>query len=127
MIPAMPSTRRRCARAMAVTACATLVHGCGTSTAPNRDFTGGKIDHVVIVFQENRSTDNLFHGFPGADIADSGLDSQGNTITLQPQPLANQYDIGHAHAAFTWSYDDGRMDGFDRVPAVCDENGDTSC
>ena len=29
----------------------------------------GKIQHVVIIVQENRTTDNLFHGLPGADTA----------------------------------------------------------
>src|SRR5579872_7019943 len=36
-----------------------------------------KIQHVVIIVQENRSTDNLFHGLPGADTASSGLNSSG--------------------------------------------------
>ncbi len=38
----------------------------------------GKIEHIVIIVQENRTPDNLFHGLPGADIADNGLDSHGN-------------------------------------------------
>src|ERR1700756_2093722 len=33
-----------------------------------------RIDHVVIIVQENRSPDNLFHGLPNADIANSGVD-----------------------------------------------------
>ena len=59
--------------------------------APN-----GRIQHVVIIMQENRSTDNLFHGLPGADIASSGLGSNGRTIPLQPIPLVNNYDWGTA-------------------------------
>ena len=31
--------------------------------------SSGKIQHVVIIFQENRSFDNLFNGYPGADTA----------------------------------------------------------
>lgn len=124
MIPVI--SMRRFAGAMVALCAVAALQGCGSST-PVGSRGIPQIDHVVIIFQENRTTDNLFHGFPGADIADTGLDSQGNTITLQPRPLADDYDIGHAHGAFTVSYDDGRMDGFDKVPAACDESGDTTC
>jgi phospholipase C len=77
---------------------------------------GSKISHVVIVIQENRSFDNLFHGFPGADTATSGLNSKGSSITLQPVSLAAPYDVEHRLADFLRSYDGGRLDGFDRVP-----------
>ena len=77
------------------------------------------IQHVVIVFQENRTPDNLFQGVAGADIATSGLDSNGNTIPLQPIPLANTYDISHAHSAFLDLYDGGKMDGANKEPTSC--------
>ena len=35
--------------------------------APASAFGNGKIQHIVIVMQENRSFDNLFHGYPGAN------------------------------------------------------------
>jgi phospholipase C len=35
-----------------------------------------KIHHIVIIFQENRTPDNLFNGFPGADTVRSGKNSQ---------------------------------------------------
>ena len=41
------------------------------------------IKHIVVVIQENRSVDNLFHGFPGADTADYGLDHDGR-VKLHP-------------------------------------------
>ena len=34
------------------------------------------IQHVVIIVQENRSVDNLFHGLPGADTANYGYISR---------------------------------------------------
>ena len=40
----------------------------------------GKIKHVVIIFQENRSFDNLFQGYPGADTASKGKNSLGQTM-----------------------------------------------
>ena len=36
--------------------------------------SGSKIQHVIILVQENRTFDNLFHGFPGADYAKTGVD-----------------------------------------------------
>src|ERR1700732_4121695 len=54
-----------------------------------------QIKNVVVIFQENRTPDNLFHGLPGADIANTGLDSKGNLIPLSPVPLANRYGMEH--------------------------------
>jgi hypothetical protein len=51
----------------------------------------GKIQHVVVIVQENRTPDNLFHDpvliGRGADIASSGIMSSGATIRLEPTPL----------------------------------------
>src|SRR5580700_6295229 len=55
----------------------------------------GKIKHVVIILQENRSFDDLFQGYPGADTQSYGYDSNNNKITLQPIPLEAPYDIEH--------------------------------
>jgi phospholipase C len=77
------------------------------------------IRHVVIVIQENRSTDNLFGAFrtqlPGADLADSGVTSTGQVVPLTPVPLGDTYDLDHTHKAFVEMYDQGRMDGADLV------------
>jgi len=78
-----------------------------------------KIQHVVIIFQENRTPDNLFHGLPNADIANSGVNSLGQTIPLTPIALANNYDLSHAHSAFVAMYDGGKMDGADKIPVGC--------
>ncbi|HEY1654314.1 MAG TPA: alkaline phosphatase family protein [Candidatus Tumulicola sp.] len=75
------------------------------------------IKHVIILFQENRSTDYLFQSpkliAEGADIAQSGLDSHGDTVPLREVSLAAGYDIGHGHAVFLTDYDNGKMDGWD--------------
>ena len=42
----------------------------------------GKIKHVIFIVQENRSFDNMFQGYPGADTVSSGKNSQGKTIAL---------------------------------------------
>jgi len=77
------------------------------------------LQHVVIIVQENRTPDNLFQGVPGADIATSGLNSSGQTIPLQPIPLADTYDIDHSHPAFLDMYDNGKMDGANTIPVTC--------
>src|SRR3989449_4338400 len=88
--------------------------GGGTSTTTTTP-PPGKIQHVVVIFQENRTPDNLFHGLPNADIANSGVNSLGQTIPLTPIPLANNYDLSHAHSAFVAMYDGGKMDGADKI------------
>lgn len=85
-----------------------------------------KIHYVVVIFQENRTPDNLFHGLPNADIADSGVNSLGQTIPLTAVPLANDYDLSHAHQAFVKMYDGGKMDGADKVGVSC-APGATGC
>lgn len=57
----------------------------------------------------------MFHGLPNADIANTGVNSLGQTITLVSTPLAINYDLGHSHADFLRMYDNGKMDGADRV------------
>jgi phospholipase C len=94
------------------------------------------IQHVVIIFQENRTPDNLFQDpvliGRGADIASSGVNSLGQTIPLSPIDLGTagsnpqNYDLSHAHAAFVAMYDGGKMDGANLIPctpaATCPPN-----
>ena len=96
-------------------------NGGGNSPSNGGSSSPNKIQHVVVVFQENRTPDNLFHGLPNADIANSGVNSLGQTIPLQPVPLANRYDLGHRHNDFLRMYDNGKMDGADKV-AGCNPN-----
>jgi phospholipase C len=92
-------------------------NGCGAgSTTPS-------ISHVVVIFQENRTPDNLFQDpvliSRGADIASSGLNSHGQKIPLTPIPLASRYDLDHQHVAFEEMYDGGKMDGADLIAIYC--------
>ena len=73
------------------------------------------IKHVVIIFQENRTVDNMFNGFPGADTVQSGQNSSGQTVALQPIDIAAPFDLDHSHHGFTTEYAGGAMNGFDRV------------
>lgn len=96
---------------ISVLAPALVTTGCG-DTAPR------KIQHVVIIFQENRTPDNLFHGLPNADIANSGLNSKGEIVPLTPTSLDVAYDLDHSHAGFINMYDGGKMDGADKVSCI---------
>ena len=73
------------------------------------------IAHVVVIVMENRTVDNLFQGFPGADTRSWGLDHNGNVVNLAKSPLYLRKDVCHSHDCFEKSYDGGKMDGFDLV------------
>ncbi len=105
--------------------------GCGgTSTGSNPPPPSQKIKHVVVIFQENRTPDNLFQDpvliSRGADIAQSGLNSSGQQITLTPEPLDDDYDLGHSHGNFAAMYDNDKMDGADKIDVTCNP-GATDC
>lgn len=70
------------------------------------------VKHVVIIIQENRSVDNLFNGFPGADTVRFGLTKHG-PIPLHPVDLSFPADVDHQHRAFVEQYDGGKMDGWE--------------
>ncbi|HEY2474955.1 MAG TPA: alkaline phosphatase family protein [Candidatus Cybelea sp.] len=89
--------------------------------------SSSKIQHIVIVVQENRSFNNLFYGFPGAHTVKFGYDENGNKIALQPIGLETTWDIDHSFGSFlaacngTGSYPgtDCRMNGFDNEYYGC--------
>ncbi len=80
---------------------------------------GSPIAHVVVIVQENRSVDDLFHGLPGADTANAGKNSIGGTTKLRPISLSAPYDLYHSHNAFQVEYAGGKMNGFDLDVSVC--------
>jgi len=69
------------------------------------------IKHVIVIFQENRTPDNLFQGLctanggmPGCgtaatkyDIATSYINSAGKKTALLPVGLATNFDLDHSH------------------------------
>src|SRR5580704_1529773 len=79
----------------------TAFNGCGggsasSSTPPPPPPPPLKIQHVVVIFQENRNPDNLFQQpkliAAGADIQNIGINSLGDRIPLTPLTLAANYD-----------------------------------
>src|SRR3981189_559259 len=98
--------------------------GCGSGgSTPPPPPPPGKIQHVVVIFQENRTPDNLFQDpvliSRNADIQTFGIDSKGNKITLIPSPLKTDFDLGHGHRSFLDLYDNGKMDGADLNGVKC--------
>ena len=98
------------------------------------------IQHVVILLQENRSFNNIFMGFPGAETSTTGKCKEfdaggsnpivckgGQIVKLQSQPLQSNgifeggIDIDHGHQAFKTETDEDpathvyRMDGFGSI------------
>jgi phospholipase C len=92
-----------------------------------RSKASGKIQHVVIIVQENRSFDNLFQGFPGADTKPYGYNSSGQKVQLGPVGLETTWDIDHSSGAFFAACDgqgsipgtNCQMDGFDQEWEGC--------
>ncbi len=117
---------------LATSALLLSLNGCSGSNPVNNigPIKPGALQHIVIIFQENRTPDNLFQDpaliAKGADIASSGLNSSGQTLPLTPGPLGIDYDLSHAHAAFVSMYDGGKMDGADQIVVTCSA-GATNC
>jgi phospholipase C len=85
-----------------------------TPPAHKKKF-GDYIKHIVVVIQENRSFDDLFATYPGADGATEGLmkTTGGDVeVPLKKFNLNTYCDPGHGYKGFLKSYDGGMMDGF---------------
>jgi phospholipase C len=82
--------------------------------------------HVVIIYQENRTPDNLFQGLCGPtgslcpspyNLRKFGIDNKGNKIPLTQVPLGSLHDPDHSHHGFVQMCDldtttnQCRMDG----------------
>jgi phospholipase C len=76
-----------------------------------------KIQHVVIMIQENRSFDDFFATFPGAVGATEGLmkTSSGDVYVPLKEAGLNSDSLGHSHFSFKKEFDNGKMDGFAEI------------
>ena len=79
------------------------------------------IKHVIILIKENRTFDNYFARYPGADGATHGKLSTGETIELAEAEDTLGHDLGHDFVDGLLAVNGGKMDGFDALPL----NGDT--
>lgn len=84
------------------------------STAPSPDAVS-KIQHVVIIVQENRTVDNLFNGLKGADTVNYGYDHRGRRIPFHIVKFESKGAPCHSHVCWLTTDDGGRLDGWDLV------------
>jgi len=65
-----------------------------------------------LFIKENRTFDNYFGTYPGANGATTALDLEGETIPLQHEQ-DQVPDIDHSFEGVTQAYNNGKMDQFD--------------
>jgi phospholipase C len=134
----------------------------GGAVPPAPPDTGGAapktpIKHVIVVIQENRSFDNFFATFPGADGTTTGLAkamppaiaaacashppviTEPTSIPLTevslsgrgfPHPFQSPYvfpDLDHIHAGFDLDWNHGKMNGWDLAQFNADGSGTYVC
>ncbi|MCU1427523.1 MAG: hypothetical protein JWL83_1523 [Actinomycetia bacterium] len=109
------------ALAISVTAAACSSANARPKTSPSVTTGIHKIKHVIVIMQENRSFDNYFGTYPGADGIPRRAD--GSFAVCLPsihggcqRPYHNPADVngggGHALPQAISSIDHGKMDGF---------------
>jgi phospholipase C len=72
------------------------------------------IKHVVFIVKENRSFDNMFGLFPGANGVTTGMD-RGKPRPLTQASDETPHDLLHTFKAQMDSIDGGKMDGFSQT------------
>lgn len=82
------------------------------------------IKHIVLIDKENRSFDQIFGRFPGADGATRAELSNGRTVALGRTPDTTLLDIGHAGDAASLAINNGRMNRFDLLPGAIQSGRD---
>jgi phospholipase C len=146
-------------RSFIATAIAGTIVACSSSPVttlpggafPIGDASAPKIQHVVIVVQENRSFDNFFATFPGADGTKVGkaaaipasydcpipvpsattiplteVDLLGNGFGSSFQDQQGQ-DLDHIHSGYVTDFDKSKMDGFDLQMLGASGGGTPAC
>ncbi|MFN2389893.1 MAG: phospholipase C [Actinomycetota bacterium] len=88
-----------------------------TPTAPPTEveLLRKRIKHIVFIIKENRSFDNYFARYPGADGATHGRTSTGKTVKLAVATDVIKPDLGHSFFAGMESINGGKMDRFNSI------------
>ena len=101
-----------------------LIHCSGSGGGEATNPVGlEKIQHIVFIIKENRTFDNYFGTFPGANGATSGKISTGQVIQLGHAPDKLPRDIDHSFNAAVKAINGGAMDQFDLITGG-NKNGD---
>lgn len=74
------------------------------------------IKHIVFIVKENRTFDNYFGRYPGADGAAEGKLSTGESVPLKEAADVMTHDLGHEFLHGVIAVNGGRMDQFDQIP-----------
>ena len=74
---------------------------------------GRFIKHIVVIVQENRSFENVFAGWPGADAPMMGTTSTGARVRLKSLRYQQFSDLGHFWENAMLEWHGGKMDRFD--------------
>ena len=82
------------------------------STAPTPGIS--VIQHIIFIIKENRSFDNYFGQYPGANGAFTGPMSTGQVVTLR-HAADQAVDVGHDWTSAVTAMDGGKMDRFDVI------------
>jgi phospholipase C len=86
-------------------------HGSPSASGPATN----PIKHVIFLVKENRSFDDYFGRYPGADGTTTGKTLEGKTIPLKIAKDVQPRDLNHSFQAGVISIDGGRMDGFNHI------------
>jgi phospholipase C len=91
--------------------------GYSSQVSATPEFAPGfaNIQHIVFIIKENRTFDNLFGTYPGANGATTATTSLGQVVPLGHTSDRVARDMDHSwHGSFI-ATDYGRMDGFDLI------------
>lgn len=138
-------------RLLSAVSIAILLAACGGVLGPSpvsdraavtRSSSSSPISHVVIIIQENRSVDNLFQGFPGANTQAYGYSyvlKKGKKtetyVPLSPVPLEAAWGVAHNAKDFFTDCDgtgsvpgtNCAMDGFNKTAVGCGHASQPKC
>ncbi|MBA3431674.1 MAG: hypothetical protein H0U16_09380 [Actinobacteria bacterium] len=97
--------------------------GPGTDRDTPGETTGGAaaaendnpIKHIVFIVKENRTFDNYFARYPGAEGTKTGQTSEGKTVRLSVATDVLTPDLGHGFFDGVTGINGGKMNGFDQV------------
>jgi phospholipase C len=95
--------------------------------------SGSPIKHVILLVQENRTFNDFFATYPGADGTTTGRIAkdtacgvrQDGTIRLRKSNLVVRTDLNHSYQAYSTAFAGGKMDGFDK--AIYQKSGHPEC
>lgn len=115
------------ARSLACAVVAALA-GCGGGTSASPALPAGgspppvksvvtPLKHIVVIVQENRSFDNFFAGYPGADAPTFGYTHTGAKVRLKQITFWPAAGLDHLWKAGIGDWANGKMNGFD-LPGI---------